>query len=339
MKPRNEPSKKPATGGRKTASGSKVKAQPLPVPTVAWLMGVAVLVAGLSAYWLMSHRTRAADEFSQGLSLEKQGRTAEAIASFKSALKTNPNDAKACEGLGNMLVESGQVTEALVYLQKAVDLEPANPTAHYNLGTALFKLGRVDDAIAQFQKDLTLNPRDAMAHGNLGNALLAKNRVEEALDHFSRAVALIPTNALAHAAYGNALLQKGELDHAMNEFQFALKIQPRFPLAKSRLLTVASIWASHPVKGFRNGILALKLGLELKKEFGNDDAEVAATLAAAYAEVGDFTQAVALASDAQRLATSQSNSDLAAKASEELDAFRNEQPYRDLALTNLSVWR
>ncbi len=334
MKPRNDTSKTAAAGGSKVASESKVKARPLPVPVAVWLMGVALLVAGLSAYWLVSHRSRAGSGLNQGATFAKQGQTAEAITSFESALKANPNDAKACESLGNLLVESGQVTEALGYLQKAVELEPANSTSHYNLGTALFRLGRVDEAIAQFQKDLALNPRDALAHGNLGNALLTKNRVDEALNEFAHAVALMPTNALAHAAFANALLQKGQLDHAVDEFEKALHFQPGFPPARSRLLLIGWIWAASPNDGYRNGILALRLAHEMQQMSDGSDPDILRLLAAAYAEIGSYSEAVTTATQALQIATAQTNAGLAADLRKQLVFYQSERPYRDVDDTN-----
>lgn len=341
MKPRNEPSKSSAAGGRKAALGAAGKAQPSAASgrrpggrAGAWLLGVGLVMAGLSAFWLVSHRQHATDGSNPVAGVAKQDGAAETIESLERALQANPNDPKTCERLGNLLVESGRVTEALGYLQKAVELEPNNPTAHYNLGVALFELGRVDEAITQYQKDLALNPRDALAHGNLGNALLAKKRVDEALNEYSHAVALMPTNALAHAAFANALLQKGELDHAVDEFEQALHLQPDFPPAKSRLLLIGWIWATSPNDGYRNGILALRLAQELQQMSDRKDPYTLRILAAAYAEVGSYSEAVSSATQALQIATAQTNAELAADLRKQLGYYQSERPFRDVDETN-----
>ncbi len=269
----------------------------------------------------------------------KDSLPADALGYYMNALKAKPDDSDAQEGVGTLFMTMGRFDDALPYLKRAAELQPKNPTVHYNLATALLQKNQTAEAIAEFRTDLELNPRDGMGRANYGTALMQIGQTDQAIDEFKKATGLMTNNAMAHAFLGNALLQKGLLDQAVSEFQIALKIQPGSPLAKSRLLTIDWIWATHPEDNFRNGILALRLGLELEKEFGSRDAAVLGTLAAAYAEIDNFTEAVALASDAVKIASAQSNVELVSRLRDELNAFQNKQPYRDLTLTNSALNR
>jgi tetratricopeptide (TPR) repeat protein len=262
----------------------------------------------------------------------------EAAEHYQRALAANPDDADTQENLGNALVQRGWVDEALPHLQRAAELQPKNAAAYhnnayYNYANALMQKGRTAEAIEQYRQDLALNPHDAMGRGNLGGALLTAGRIDEGVEQYRLAVGLMTNNPMAHAAYGNALLQQGKLDVAVDEFESALAIQPDFSLARDRLLLIAWIWATATDDGYRNPILALQLAQDLQKSSGPDPA-VLETLAAAYAEMDDYSKAISNATQALNLAMAKSQTDLAAKLREELAVYQSGRPYRDAALSN-----
>jgi hypothetical protein len=61
----------------------------------------------------------------------------------------------------------------------------------------------------------------------------------------------------------------------------------------------------------------------------NQEPSVLATLAAAYAETGDFTQAAETARKAAQLAEDTKQDELASIIRDQLDGYLKNQPYRD----------
>ncbi len=264
-----------------------------------------------------------------GHDLLQRGQVDEAIPHLQKALALNPEFDFGQADLGTGLLQKGQVDEAIPHLQKALALEPKLALVHANLGTALLQKGQVDEAIARFQQALAIQPDLYLAHNSLGNALLQKGRVDEALDHFQAALKLRPDFAEAHNNLGNALLRKGQVKEAIAQYQAAIETQPANAFLRSNL---AWVLATCPEPAIRNGARAVELAQAAERLSGGQHALVLGTLAAAYAEVGRFTEAVAKAQRALELATAQADTAQVEAFRARLALYQAGSPFRDTGL-------
>ncbi len=265
-----------------------------------------------------------------GYALRQRGQVDEAIIQFQRALAIKPDFADAHNNLGIALFQERQVDEAIIQFQKALAISPDNAEAHNNLGNALRQKGQVDEAIIQFQKALAIKPDFVEAYYDLGNALLQKGSVDEAIIQFQKALAIWPDFTYAHNNLGVALLQKGQRDEAIIHFQKALEIQPGFVKAQSDLAGIAWLLATSPDPSVRNGAKAVELAQQTDQLSGGKNPRMAATLAAAYAEAGRFSEAIATAGRAVQLATDQNDAPLAAALQAQLKSYQADSPFRDL---------
>ena len=264
-----------------------------------------------------------------GNALLRKGQVDEAILQFQEAVTLRPDFAKARHNLANTLLQKGQVDKALIQFQKLLAIQPELAEAHNNLGYCLLQKGRMDEAVAHLQKALEIQPDYAQAHYNLGNALLQKGRVDEALIQFQKLLAIQPELAEAHNKLGHALLQKTRVDEAILELQKALAIQPGFVEARRTLAGIAWRLATSPNPSLRNGTKAIELARQTDQLARSSDPMMAATLAAAYAEAGQFNQAVATARRALQLATRQDNAAMVATIQAQLNCYEAGSPFRD----------
>ena len=125
------------------------------------------------------------------------GQPAAAVSSFTQALRLRPDDLDSRQGLARALLRTGRTSEALGLLQELRRLAPDRQEVRNDLGSALAILGRPDEAVVEFAAAVRLDPADADAHYNLGNALLQIDRPAEALEHYEAAVRLRPADAEA----------------------------------------------------------------------------------------------------------------------------------------------
>ena len=86
------------------------------------------------------------------------GRSHEAIAVFREAVKLDPNDAAAHNALGSLLNRSGHYAEALPHAERAVALDPGNARYRYNRGVVRAEHGLFAEAIADFDAALAAHP-------------------------------------------------------------------------------------------------------------------------------------------------------------------------------------
>src|SRR5258708_6077285 len=192
--------------------------------------------------------------------------------------------------LGIVLSQKGDIDEAIAHYRKTLEMSPDFAEADYNLGNALLQKGEIDAAILLCQRAVTIQPNDPEAQVALGNALFKKRLVDEAILHCRAVLSTQPEHADAHTVLANAFLQKGEIGNAIEQYKKTLEIAPRSVPALNNL---AWILATYSDPALRDGTKALELAQRANEFSGRNNPIILRTLAAAHANVGQFSTAVA----------------------------------------------
>ncbi|MGP8199950.1 MAG: tetratricopeptide repeat protein [Limisphaerales bacterium] len=254
------------------------------------------------------------------------GNTNLAISHLQTSLRINPNYPNARNILGRILLMEGREDDALQELQKAVSLDPGLADARYNLGYALLARGRVAEALDQFQAQVNLEPGDFKAQNNMGTILLQNGLAADAVPYLRRAAEIKPADAGAHYLLGNALYRTSGVAEAIRQFEMAIQLNPDHVQARNDL---AWILACHPDPAIRNGARAVLLASRADELSGGQNPVITGTLAAAYAEAGNFPEAIAADRRACRAALAQTNSALAELLRQRLRLYQAGSPWRD----------
>jgi cytochrome c-type biogenesis protein CcmH/NrfG len=225
---------------------------------------------------------------------------------------------------GNFLLNQGRVDEAVERFQMAQALEPESATFHFALGNALCREKRMDEAIIQYQKALELKPDSAEANNNLAYTLLQTGRVNEAITHFQRALE-IQQSYEAYYNLGCAFRRNRMATEAMACYQKAMELQPQFIPAQIDLAWMLATW---PEPSVRNGGKAIVLAKQANQLSRGKDAQILRTLAAAYAEAGQFPEAVLTAKQALVSAAAESNKGLTDVLQTEIRLYQTDSPCR-----------
>ncbi|MBB2202497.1 tetratricopeptide repeat protein [Gluconacetobacter tumulisoli] len=141
--------------------------------------------------------------------LVAQDRRADAEPVLRSVVELAPEDARAHESLGDLLIQLTRFTEAEAVLRSALHLRPDSISAGNLLAAALSEQGRIAEADALLRKVLDAHPDNSMTHANRASLLSMENRVEEALDHFRTSITLKPDDARVRLNHSIALLKAG----------------------------------------------------------------------------------------------------------------------------------
>jgi protein O-mannosyl-transferase len=236
-----------------------------------------------------------------GVALLQNGKIQEAISEHVKAIKLNPKSAETYNNLANALLQNNQVQEAVDSYAKSIEINPSNPSTHYNLGNLLlFRTRQLDDAILHLEKCL---------------------EIEESLKVW-------PGNVYAHYDLGIAFYKKGRAEQSVLHYQKALKIQPDFFEAQNNLVWIL---ATSPEATVRNGAEALGLALQSDRITDGDNPVALRNLAAAYAEVGRFSEAVQTAQHAYSISILQTDAYLAESLLEDIKLYQIDRPLRDIA--------
>jgi Flp pilus assembly protein TadD len=112
---------------------------------------------------------------------------------------------------------------------------------------------------------------------------------------------------------------------AIARLQQALKVEQADPSIQSNL---AWLLATCPDSSLRNGGQAVELARQANELTGGKNPVVLHTLAAAFAETGQFAEAVQCAQKALELAEAAGRKDLAERLNSELQFYEADRPFR-----------
>jgi protein O-mannosyl-transferase len=123
--------------------------------------------------------------------LVKKGRLNEAISHLREALKISDYPT-AHYNLGYALASKDNWADAIASFRAAIRVRPNYPQAHSNLAVSLSKMGRTEEALAEFREAVRLDENYRDAHCNLAILMLQLGRRDEAVAHFREALRLKP---------------------------------------------------------------------------------------------------------------------------------------------------
>jgi protein O-mannosyl-transferase len=270
------------------------------------------------------------DHNNLGNALVQKGRIAEAMEQFQTALRISPDDPDTESNIGAALLQQGDADEAISHLRRAVEKWPGHAQAHINLGNAFLQNRDTDAAIAEYEKTFALPFDHAESHYSIGNALRQKGDIGEAIVHYQKALELRPDYANAHNNLANAFRQEGRIQEAVHEYEAALKSEPDSVLAENNL---AWILATSPNASVRNGAKAVQLAERANQLSAGSDPIILHTLAAAYAENRQFSEAVQAAQRALDLAETNGMTSLAESLRSKLALYQGASPYHETAVS------
>ena len=176
--------------------------------------------------------TRTGGSFNnEGLLLKQQGRTAEAIEAFDSALTVDPNLASALWNLSDLLFaeqKSLDKSDALLVRAWANGLPEGR---RYLIGRAIGyqREGRVDRSLKLLTDAATAKPDDAEVWLFRGRYRVETGDCVGAVTDFQRAVHLDAANAAAYASLGLGQMCAGDQPGARESFKRSLSLDPNQP--------------------------------------------------------------------------------------------------------------
>lgn len=162
-----------------------------------------------------------------------------AAEAFRLALRSNPQSAEACYGLGSVYLKEQRDNEARQEFQRAVKLRAEYPdtvpNSWNNLGLLAARQGRTAEAIEDFQAALRLDPHYLIALKNLGNAYREQRRWPEARQALERALAVNPHDADSNYSLGMVYAALDDTAQARVYLTKALEARHDYPEALNNL--------------------------------------------------------------------------------------------------------
>jgi len=151
------------------------------------------------------------------------GRSEQAAAIYRDAIRDNPEDADGYIGLGEALNGQHNTVEAERAFRKGVEVEPTYWEAQTALGNFLLNHGRAGAAVVTYRRVTELVPASPLAFNNLGAALEYTGNFQDAAAAFERSLALAPSRS-AYSNSGTEYYFLGRYADAARMYQSATEL-------------------------------------------------------------------------------------------------------------------
>ncbi len=257
--------------------------------------------------------------------LLQTGSANDAVAEYEKAIQLDPESAGIRVALASCLFSMGRKDAAMAQYQKAVELEPTSADYRCRLGAIFLVSGYTDKAIVEFQKTTELRPDSAQAWFCLGDAFSDKGTLAEAVVAYQKGIAIQPDSAQVYNSLGNAFRGESKATNAIASYRTAIDIAPQYIQAQINLAWMLATW---PDASIRNGSDAVALMRNVNELSGNNNDRVLRTLAAAYAETGQFAEAETTAKQALEVARRKNDATLIYKLQAEVKHYQDRSPSR-----------
>jgi tetratricopeptide (TPR) repeat protein len=295
--------------------------------------------------------------FNLARALRSKGQTNDAVEHYRQAIHADPRLVDAYNDLAGILAKDGKHEGAERLFRAALKLDPDSSLVRGNLAWLLDIRGKSEEALTEYRKTLRANPNDVNVNIRLGILLGKRGEIEPALQHLRRAVALKPDSASAQLNCGIAIDKLGYTKEAIPYFQRAVRLDANDMKSRLRLATALAHlgdtagaaaqyaeaaridpeWQTFMLRqAWFQATAADRVDRDAQESvwaaecvyFAAQPPSAACldTLAAAYAEAGRFTDAVATAEKALAAAD---KPDLRASIGGRLALYREHKPFRD----------
>ena len=249
------------------------------------------------------------------------GRFDEAIGLLDQAITLKPPVAVLYNNRGSIYLRRGQHEAAQQDFQRAIAWSPDYAMAYYNRGRLLVEQGRDDEAVAEYSIAIEKDSRSFEAFVNRGNTYFRQRRFPQALEDYDQAVMLRPGHPSVAFYRGLCRLRLRDYQGSLQEFARTIQLDNHHADAYDHL---AWIMATCPSSHFRDGHRAVGFAQTACQLSSRKNHRHLSTLAAAYAESGEFDGAI----EEQRKAVEIAPTNERAALRAQLGQYRRRQPHR-----------
>ena len=237
--------------------------------------------------------------FNRGITYQKLGKYQLALDDYDRAIELKPDFAKPFFSRGIVYAQLGKYDLALADFLRSIELNPDNANAYCYRGIAYAESGKHDLALADYAQAIKLKPDLALAYYSRGRAHVRLRQFDRALTDYDKAIELQPDYLDAYSNRGITYVQLGRYELSLADFNRAVELNPENPQPYNNL---ARLLATCPDSQYRDSPLAIAAAQRACELSEWNNFKTLTTLAAAYAQAGQFAEAVKWQTKAVELA-------------------------------------
>jgi tetratricopeptide (TPR) repeat protein len=274
---------------------------------------------------LLSPNSIAPLTISAQLNAKKKDLTA-ALDDLNRALELEPTNTGVLLLRSYLYHEMNLFDQALADVKKVLEIRPQFDQARRFQIALLAQQGDLDKTLAELKRFHEEQPDDPELTLQLAILYSMKKESSKAIELYTKLIEADPKNSAALEGRAGVLLGTGKQADAIADFDKALAISPD---ESDMLNNLAWVLSTSPDDKLRDGKRAIKLATKACELTDYQQAHILSTLAAAYAETGDFEQAVKYSTKAVDLVKKSKDPEIQEALQKELDSYKAKKPWRE----------
>ncbi len=207
-------------------------------------------------------------------------------------------------------------------VDQVLQSQPDYPPAIELRSSVAAALGEFQQAVNDVSALLKRDPENSLLKLQLAIYLNAAGESRRSIEVFGDVLQADPGNGVAYRGRADAYLNLGAHKEAVADYEIALKSAPE---DSGILNNFAWVLATSPDETLRDGKRAIDLGTKACELTEFKQAHIISTLAAAYAETGDFANARKWSQKAVEI----SDESVQEQLLQELESYKQDKPWRE----------
>lgn len=246
-----------------------------------------------------------------------------AIKTLEEALALDADNPAVLLTRASVYHEMKEKAKAMADVEKVLRLYPDLEMARRLKVILLADQGNLKKAITEMESILKQEPDDAENRLELAMLFSNNEQHDKAIEIYSSILKAEPESFAALRGRGDSYLGVGKHAEAIADYEKAFKLRAH---DSGLLNNFAWVLATSPVDDLRHGKRAIGMAEEAAKLTDYKAAHILSTLAAAYAESGDFDKAI----EWSQKSLAAAKEELKEPLSKELESYKAKKPFREL---------
>lgn len=259
----------------------------------------------------------------RGIVWSLQGEFDKALSDLNQLLLLDPHSVLGYIEHGSAWHQKEEPDKAIAGASEALIIDPKSVAAYNRLSLAWLFKGDHDKAMEYALMAIEIDAAFPGAYNSRANAWVEKDDYNQAITDYNEALKLKPDDAQVMSNRGRALRKIGEYDKALADYKEALRLDPK---NISAITWLAWLQATCPDHKYRDDKQALSNASRVYQLSAGKDWSAIDTLAAAYADKGDFKLAREWAAKALEMAKTDKDK---ADVRNHLKFFEQGKPFRE----------